>query len=305
MKKIAISIGDINGVGPQIALNEHKKIKKLCNPIYCTHPELLQDACKILGIAMPKDMEFVPPNTPLPSICAGTINAQSGRYSYESFLQACKLADNKEVQGICTLPIHKKAWQIAGIKEVGHTEVLAKRYQKKAIMMLGCEKMFVALFSDHIPLKDVSAMIKTEELSEFLIQFYHCIKMKKALVLGVNPHCGDDGVMGNEDEAIKKAIIKANKTLGQEYFTGPIPPDTAFSPKNREEYQFFVSMYHDVGLAPLKALYFYESINITLNIPILRTSVDHGVAYDIAYKTRPNAHSYLNAIDLATRYGMD
>ncbi|PAF44770.1 4-hydroxythreonine-4-phosphate dehydrogenase [Helicobacter sp. 11S02596-1] len=303
MKKIAISIGDINGVGPQLALSQHETIKNLCEPIYCAHPQLLQNACELLGIVMPNDMVFVLPNAPVPPIRAGEICPESGRYSYKSFLQACTLADKGEVAGICTLPIHKKAWQLGGITAIGHTEVLANRYEKKAIMMLGCKEMFVALFSDHIALKNVNATIKFKPLCDFLIQFYQCVKMKKALVLGLNPHCGDGGLIGDEDTIIAQAIIEANKQLGGEIFIGPIPPDTAFSPQNRQEYRFFISMYHDVGLAPLKALYFYESINITLNIPILRTSVDHGVAFNIAYKTQPNPQSYLNAIDLAAQYG--
>ncbi|PAF47781.1 4-hydroxythreonine-4-phosphate dehydrogenase PdxA [Helicobacter sp. 12S02634-8] len=299
MKKIAVSIGDINGIGPQIALTEHHHIKQFCQPIYCAHPQLLQKVCKKLDIPLPKDMEFAPPDGDIPEISPSAITPQSGRYSYESFMRACQLADTREVESICTLPIHKKAWQLAGVQEVGHTEALSKRYQTHAMMMLGCKEMFVALFSDHIPLKAVSQTITQEALQAFLKQLYGCVQMEQALVLGLNPHCGDGGVMGDEDTSIQAAIFKANAALKKEVFIGPISPDTAFSPQNRQKYQFFISMYHDVGLAPLKALYFYESINVTLNIPILRTSVDHGVAYDIAYKTKPNTQSYLNAIDLA------
>ncbi|PAF43026.1 4-hydroxythreonine-4-phosphate dehydrogenase [Helicobacter sp. 11S03491-1] len=304
MKKIAISIGDINGVGPHIALLEHNNIVNICHPIYCVHQEILQNACEILHIDLPKNMEFSPPSARVIPISPGKLEAKSGQYSYASFLEACSLAQTKQVHSICTLPIHKKAWHLANIVEVGHTDVLSKLFKKKAIMMLGCKEMFIALFSDHIPLKDVSAKISFRELTDFLVQLYKCVKMNKTLVLGVNPHCGDDGVMGSEDSIIDNAIKLANEIIAKEVFVGPFPPDTAFSPKNREKYHFFVSMYHDVGLAVLKALYFYESINVTLNIPILRTSVDHGVAYDIAYKNRPNTQSYLNAISMGVQHGI-
>lgn len=301
MKKIAISIGDINGIGPQIALEEHKNISQICQPIYCAHSEILENACKILGIHMPKNMEFAPPSTPITPIYPARIEPNSGIYSYKSFIKAIELVENNLAQSVCTLPIHKKAWQLSNISEIGHTEVLAKRYNKDAIMVLGCKELFVALFTDHIPLKAVSEKISSQKLTNFLLDLYRCVKMKNALVLGVNPHCGDGGVMGNEDENIEDAIKHVNKIIGQEIFIGPIAPDTAFSPANRTKYHFFVSMYHDVGLAVLKALYFYESINVTLNIPIFRTSVDHGVAYDLAYQSNPNTLSYINAIDIAIK----
>ncbi|PAF53037.1 4-hydroxythreonine-4-phosphate dehydrogenase [Helicobacter sp. 13S00482-2] len=303
MKKIAVSIGDINGIGIHIALIEHSNIKKICHPLYCAHQEIFEKACDILKVKMPKDMEFLPPKQNIPEIIPAQINSQSGRYSYESFIKACELADKNEVHGICTLPINKKAWNLANVSEIGHTEVLAKRYKKDTIMMLGCEKMFVALFTDHIPLKSVSSHINTQKLISFLLTLYQNLKLKNALVLGINPHCGDGGIIGDEDEKIYQAIEDVNKIIGKEIFIGPIPPDTAFSPSNRKKYSFFVSMYHDVGLAPLKALYFYESVNITLNIPIFRVSVDHGVAYDIAYKSEPNTQSYLNAMNLAIKNG--
>lgn len=304
MKKVAVSVGDINGVGIHIALKEHSNIKKICHPIYCVHQEIFENACDILKIPMPKDMDFCPLKEDVLEISPGNITAQSGRYSYESFIRACEMADQKEVNALCTLPINKKAWSLANIPEIGHTEVLAKRYKRDAIMMLGCEKMFVALFTDHIPLKSVSSHIRQEKLSDFFIALYKNFPLKQALVLGVNPHCGDGGIIGNEDEEISMAIKNANNLIKKDIFIGPIPPDTAFSPTNREKYNFFVSMYHDVGLAPLKALYFYESVNITLNIPIFRVSVDHGVAYDIAYKSQPNTQSYLNAMSLANKNGI-
>jgi len=135
-------------------------------------------------------------------------------------------------------------------------------------------------------------------LIKFLLDFQKNVQAKKIAVLGLNPHASDNGVLGNEEVEIFKAIKNANKELDKEVFKGPMVPDTIFSPKSRENYKYFVAMYHDQGLAPLKALYFDQSVNVSLNLPIVRTSVDHGTAFDIAYKDNRvlNTKSYINAI---------
>jgi 4-hydroxythreonine-4-phosphate dehydrogenase len=116
-------------------------------------------------------------------------------------------------------------------------------------------------------------------------------------VLGLNPHAGDAGVLGSEEMIIQKAIDNAHQTLSSAIFTSPLVPDVAFTPNVRKNYTHYIAMYHDQGLAPLKALYFDEGINVSLNLPILRTSVDHGTAFDIAYKKiKLNNLSYINAI---------
>jgi 4-hydroxythreonine-4-phosphate dehydrogenase len=137
---------------------------------------------------------------------------------------------------------------------------------------------------------------------QFFIDFAKSINYKKQktkiAVLGLNPHCGDDGVMGDEERKIKKAFKKANKILHKDIFTGCVVPDIAFTPDFRKKHKYFIALYHDQGLAPLKALHFDKSINISLNLPIIRTSVDHGTAFDIAYKKNNilSNKSYINAI---------
>jgi 4-hydroxythreonine-4-phosphate dehydrogenase len=208
------------------------------------------------------------------------------------------MAKEKKVDGICTLPIHKKAWELAGINYKGHTDALRDFFKTDAIMMLGCPKLFVALFTEHIPLRGVAPSLTVEKLTNFLISFAKSAKPSNTVgVLGLNPHAGDGGVLGNEEEMIIQAIKKANSTIGKELFEGPLVPDVAFTPHMRNRYTHMAAMYHDQGLAPLKALYFDESINVSLCLPILRTSVDHGTAFDIAYKgIELNNLSYLNAI---------
>lgn len=296
LPKIAISIGDLNGIGIEIALKSHESISTICKPIYCINDSLLKQASKLLNMAVPNDFTLFETKGNF-SIKAGKVSKKSGKYSYNSFLDAIKLADKKLVDAICTLAINKEAWSKAKIKYKGHTEVLRDYFQKNAIMMLGCEKLFVGLYTEHIPLKDIKSKIKKKKIQKFLIDFYQNVKNENIAVLGLNPHAGDNGVLGNEEFIISKAIKSANKTLKKNIFKGPLVPDIAFSPFYRQKFKYFVAMYHDQGLAPLKALYFDESINVSLNLPIIRTSVDHGTAFDIAYKNANiNTQSYINAI---------
>jgi 4-hydroxythreonine-4-phosphate dehydrogenase len=301
MKKIAISVGDLNGVGIEIALKSHKEIKTLCEPIYCINKNMLIQSAKLLDIDIPKDFKTHEVDGEF-EIRAGIIDKKSGLFSYNSFTSAIKLCESKKADAIVTMPIHKEAWMLAGLEYKGHTDLLSKYFNKEAIMMLGCDEMFVALFTQHIPLKDVANSIKYKKLKQFFLDLHRSIPNKKIAVLGLNPHAGDNGVLGNEEIIIKKAIKSANKKIGFEQFNGVLVPDIAFTPNVRKNYKYFVAMYHDQGLAPLKALYFEESINVSLNLPIIRTSVDHGTAFDIAYKGEAKTLSYINAIKSALSF---
>ena len=296
-KTIAISVGDINGIGCELLLRNHKIVSSLCNPIYCINDNLLKQASQILNIDIPIDFKTFQTHKNF-KIKPGKVSKKSGRFSYLSFLDAIQLTKENKADGICTMPINKKAWQKAGIKYVGHTDMLRDIFKTDAIMMLGCEQMYVALFTEHIPLKKVAKEITKNKLFNFLDKFFRSEKPSKVAVLGLNPHAGDDGVLGNEEKEIAKAIKKINDVLGSEIFVGPFVPDTIFTPQMREKFKYFIAMYHDQGLAPLKALYFEEGINVSLGLPIKRTSVDHGTAFDKAYKPDSNISnlSYINAI---------
>ncbi|MBW6488922.1 4-hydroxythreonine-4-phosphate dehydrogenase [Sulfurimonas sp.] len=293
--RIVISIGDLNGVGIEIALKAHKEVSALCAPIYCINSYMLNQACELLDVSIPSDFRLHEVDGSF-NIKEGCVDKNAGRYSYDSFLSAIKLCEAKEADAVVTMPIHKEAWMLAGLHYKGHTDMLRDYFKRDAIMMLGCEKMFVALFTEHIPLKDVAFAVQYKKLKEFFLTLHNSIPNESVAVLGLNPHAGDNGVLGDEELRITKAIKSANKKIGFEQFVGPLVPDTAFAPHAREKYRYFVAMYHDQGLAPLKALYFDESINVSLNLPIIRTSVDHGTAFDIAYMGKANTLSYINAI---------
>lgn len=297
---IAISVGDLNGVGIEIALKAHSEVSKLCTPIYCINAYMLNQASELLDMNVPNDFKISKVEGSF-NIREGCIDKDAGKYSYDSFISAIKLCEKKEADAVVTMPIHKEAWMLAGIKYKGHTEVLRDYFKKDAIMMLGCDKMFVALYTEHIPLKDVPSYIKKDKLFNFFLDLNKNLPNEKFAVLGLNPHAGDNGVLGDEEREIKEAIEEANKSLGEELFVGVIVPDIAFTPRFRENFKYFVAMYHDQGLAPLKALYFDESINVSLNLPISRTSVDHGTAFDIAYQGKASTLSYINAVKNAIK----
>jgi len=306
MKKVAISIGDLNGIGIQLALENHHTISQEVEPVYCIDEKMLEQAANKLQLTIPHDFQTIENIAPIFNIEAGTVNKESGAYAYASFVKAVELARDKKVDAICTLPIHKKAWELAGIKYKGHTDALRDFFDADAIMMLGCSKMYVALFTEHIPLKEVAKSINEKDLTRFLIDFYHTATPTKQVgVLGLNPHAGDDGVLGDEETIIQQAIDNANIIINPHYrreedtptYSNPLVPDVAFTPRVRANYTHYIAMYHDQGLAPLKALYFDEGINVSLNLPILRTSVDHGTAFDVAYKgVKLISLSYINAV---------
>ncbi|MDH4943723.1 4-hydroxythreonine-4-phosphate dehydrogenase [Sulfurimonas sp. C5] len=299
--KIAISIGDLNGVGLEIALKSHKAISQFCSPVYCISYTMLHQGAKLLNHELPEDLQLHEIDGEF-TIEAGQVSKESGLYSYNSFMEAIKLCENKQADAVVTMPIHKEAWKLAGLDFVGHTDLLRKHFNQEAIMMLGCPEMFVALFTEHMPLKEVPSHITYEKISRFLFDLQKSLGDKQVAVLGLNPHAGDNGVLGSEEREIEKAIAHVNTTLDKELFHGCIVPDIAFTPSFRKNFNYYVAMYHDQGLAPLKALYFDESVNISLNLPIIRTSVDHGTAFDIAYQNKAQNLSYINAIKSALNF---
>ncbi|WP_331773763.1 4-hydroxythreonine-4-phosphate dehydrogenase [Sulfurospirillum sp. 1612] len=301
MKKIAISIGDINGIGLEIALRAHEEISQLCKPTYCINKTMLGWGAAMLGLDVPEKFKTKECGE-IFDIKPGIATKEAGEMSYDSFVTAIALAKSEKVSAIVTLPINKTSWNMAGIRYKGHTDALADLLGCKTIMMLGCDEMFVILYTHHIPLKAVSDKIHAKKLAKFLLDVATSVEEEEIAVLGLNPHAGDHGVIGDEESEITLAINKANELLGKERFIGPLVPDIAFSKSSRERYRYFVCMYHDQGLIPLKALYFEESINVTLNASIVRTSVDHGTAFDKAYKNADlSLKSYINAIKEAIK----
>ncbi len=327
-----VSIGDVNGISVEIVLRSFARLRELgMDAIYGIDSALLDSAhalladcdfarvplqpCALALLDLREDFVRIFPHAaslgiehalaPIaqPTIRAGEVSADCGLYACKSFLYGIMLAMRGEVSALLTLPVHKRAWSEAGIAFAGHTELLRALFGIEVMMVLGCEAMMVALYTDHIPLHAVSARIAADHLCDFLLCFAQSpLAACEIAVLGLNPHAGDGGCIGSEDSIIATAIMRANSTLAREVFVGPLVPDVAFAPKMRARFQTFVAMYHDQGLIPLKALHFEQSVQISLGLPIVRVSVDHGTAFDIAYKNQnPSISSFINAFLVAQK----
>jgi len=306
MKKVAISVGDPGGIGLELALRFHETISRLGEPLYLVDRQTLEEAADLLRMEPPRNFTCLAPDAPACTIRPGTVDAEAGAYSFASFKAAVELTAEGHADALCTLPIHKKAWELAGLPYRGHTDALRDFFSADAIMMLGCEEMFVGLYTEHIPLREVPGSLDEKRLTRFLLDFRSETGAEKIAVLGLNPHAGDHGVLGDEERIVEAAVEAANRHAAPaQPFVGPLVPDTAFIPPMRKAFTHYAALYHDQGLIPLKALHFDESINVSLNLPILRTSVDHGTAFDIAYGRgpAPRGTSYINAIRYAVRHG--
>ncbi|HPD19454.1 MAG TPA: 4-hydroxythreonine-4-phosphate dehydrogenase PdxA, partial [Candidatus Goldiibacteriota bacterium] len=216
------------------------------------------------------------------------------------------LANSRKIDGIVTAPINKHSLHLAGLKYPGHTEILAKfTNTKQYAMMLMGDKLKIVLVTMHVSLKDVSSKLtvqkifdKIEITNKSMIRDFK-IRKPKIAVLGLNPHAGESGAFGDEEIKIISPAIKKAKNMGIDVM-GPYPPDTIFHKiVNEKSHDAAVCMYHDQGLIPLKLLSFDTGVNVTLGLPFVRTSPDHGTAYDIAGTGKASCNSILSALKVA------
>ncbi len=322
--KYYVSMGDINGISAEIILSAHEQLhgRAICYGIdtilyhhacallkhdiidICCIDVCQQDLNPLFDSLFPKSpakahIQHILSPFSCPTIKPGAICAEMGKYSCKSFLLGVLQAQSKQVDALITLPIHKQAWKLACIPYAGHTELLRELYEKEVIMAMGCEEMMFFLYTDHIPLRMVADLITPQRLYGFLKQVVQ-FGLEQCGVLGLNPHAGDNGLIGDEEKIIDSVIKQVNSEIGKEVFIGPLVPDSAFTPKNRYRFKHYVAFYHDQALIPLKAFYFDESINMSLGLPIVRVSVDHGCAFDIAYKKHePSIGSFMQAFMMA------
>ena len=235
----------------------------------------------------------------------GEPNPNYGGYLIKILEDATNLTLKNEFDALVTGPLNKELINKAGISFFGHTEVLADLSNTpKVVMMLTCDNLKVALATTHVPLREVPILITHEHLCECLTILNNDLKLKWGYanpcikVLGLNPHAGDGGYLGREDQEIIAPAIEYLKTKGLNLI-GPVSADTAFVGKNSESIDAYLAMYHDQGLPVLKTAGFGNSVNVTLGLPFIRTSVDHGTAYDMAGRKDVDENSLLEAAYLA------
>jgi 4-hydroxythreonine-4-phosphate dehydrogenase len=281
--RIAITVGDPAGIGPEIAQRAaaDRRVLEVCEPLL---------------FGPPADRTFPP----------GVLSADAGRAAYETILRAVEAARGGVVGAIATAPINKEAWRLAGLPWNGHTDLLAHLTGARTVaMMFYSDALRVVLATVHLPLADVPKALTRESLAA-TIRLTACelprfgYPSPRVAVAGLNPHAGEHGLFGSEEDTAIRPAIEACRAGGIDV-SGPFPADTLFVRARRGEFDVVVACYHDQGLIPVKLLAFGHAVNVTLGLPIVRTSVDHGTAFDIAGQGVADPESMVAAVLLAAR----
>ncbi|MCA3596855.1 MAG: 4-hydroxythreonine-4-phosphate dehydrogenase PdxA [Methylobacterium sp.] len=312
---LAVTMGDAAGIGPEI-IARHFAAEKPRDLVVVGDLAQMERAIRMIGAEIP--VERVEGPIPAPAGCMavlpvgslpadlpyGEVDARAGKLAYAAILAAIRLAKSEQVSGIVTAPVHKEALHAAGVPFPGHTEILAHETGTRDFaMMLADEKLRVILVSIHVSLAEALRRVTQEaELRTIRLADQACralgIAKPRIAVAGLNPHAGEGGLFGREEiEIIAPAIAEA-RSAGLDVH-GPFPPDTIFMQARRGAYDIVVSQYHDQGLIAVKLNGIEKGVNVTIGLPIIRTSVDHGTAFDIAGKGIADPSSLSEAIRVA------
>jgi 4-hydroxythreonine-4-phosphate dehydrogenase len=313
--KVGISIGDLNGIGIEVILKtfEDNRVLEFCTPIIfgstktvSYHKKVLHLNTPINGIdhlhkAIPNKLNLINIWKDSVVIELGKPTDESGKYALRSLEGATKALKNGEVDVLVTAPINKFNIQSENFKFQGHTEFLEANLEGESLMILMTDKIRMGLITGHIPVKDIAANI-TPELIEKKVNIMHRsliqdfnISKPRIAILGLNPHCGDHGVIGNEDDEIVTPVIKKIQDTGKIVY-GPYAADSFFGSQLYKQFDGILAMYHDQGLAPFKTLSFGKGVNFTAGLNRIRTSPDHGTAYEIAGKNKADHSSFSEAL---------
>ena len=285
LPRIAITVGDPAGIGPEIAVKAAgaAEVRAICEPvIYGPHSE-----------------------AELARFARGRISPEAGRAAYEAIVAAVDDAKAGRVAAVATAPINKEAFAAAGLPWPGHTELLAHLTAASRVrMMFHSDALLVILATVHIPLADVPRALTRQVVDDTIgiaaselpaFGFPH----PRLALAALNPHAGEHGLFGREDADVLAPAVEAGRANGID-IVGPIAADTVFVRAARGEFDAVIACYHDQGLIPVKVLAFGRAVNVTLGLPIIRTSVDHGTAFDIAGAGTADASSMIEAVRLAT-----
>lgn len=318
---IGISIGDYNGVGPEVILKavEANQLASICQVVIYGSIRVLNKYKNALqmkewqlqGIqkidqATPKHVCVVNCwNDQKTEIEPGKITQEAGKAAFAALARATEDLKAGALDALVTAPINKDNIQNDGFKFPGHTEYLADAFSvQDALMFMVADTVRVGVLTGHIPLSQVGENIKTENLSHKIRQILNSlrgdfgIRKPRVAVLGLNPHAGENGLLGNEEKEVIEPVIKTFRQQG-ELIYGAFPADGFFASGSYKKYDAVLAMYHDQGLVPFKTLAFNEGVNFTAGLPVVRTSPDHGTAYSIAGKNQASHDSMLQAIYLA------
>ena len=316
---IGFSIGDVNGIGPEILLKSliNSDVMKYCIPIVFCDESVLNFNKNLyrFKINISRIENFNQSFNDETLYCfnnkkinfkiqLGKVNKASGDYSVHSLLNAVNFLKEKKIEGLVTLPINKKNSQSAEFKFPGHTEFLKKSLNsKESMMIMYSKKMILGLVSGHIPLIKIKDYLNSKIISNKIELFINTlkkdfkIKNPKVALLGINPHSGENGLLGSEEiDIIDPLLIKFNKQ--KKILFGPYPADSFFGLKKYSEFDGILSFYHDQGLIGFKTISFEDGVNYTAGLPYVRTSPDHGTAYNISGKGIASEISLTESIKL-------
>ena len=321
--RLAITMGDINGIGPEIIVKAlaRTETNRPCRPLVVgsiqafnaarrfapTCPEPLAVSCIN---EIPDGTERIPvleTDCAVPAVQPGVIDPRAGACAVDWIKTAVRLVMQEQVSAIVTCPINKTCIYEAGCEFAGHTELIADMTETRDYRMsLFTDTMRIVHITGHLSLRDALDAVRTDTITTSIRIADHAlrqlgIEVPRIAVAGLNPHAGETGAFGDEEA---KEIAPAIATCSAEGIgcSGPYPPDTVFRRMQEGEFDLVVAMYHDQGHIPLKLVAMDEGVNVTLGLPIVRTSVDHGTAFDIAWKGEAREHSLLAAMVMADRF---
>ncbi|AKJ41350.1 4-hydroxythreonine-4-phosphate dehydrogenase PdxA [Pragia fontium] len=319
-QRVVITPGEPAGIGPDLTVQLAQQAWPV-ELVTCADPDLLQQRAALLGLPLqlrsydplqpPRAQEKgsltilpVPVKAP---VKPGQLEIKNGQYVIETLARACDGCLNGEFAALITGPVHKGIINDAGHTFSGHTEFFAERSQRpRVVMMLATEELRVALVTTHLPLSQVSAAITPQSLTETITILHHDLQTKFGIhqpqiyVCGLNPHAGEGGHMGHEEIDTISPTLEKLRQQGI-HLVGPLPADTLFQPKYLQHADAVLAMYHDQGLPVLKYQGFGRAVNITLGLPFIRTSVDHGTALDLAATGNADVGSFTVALNLAIK----
>lgn len=313
---IGITLGDVNGIGPEVVIKTllDNRISDYCTPVVYGSPKIITYWKKAINqpdfnINIIKSIDQVNHKKANIIVCweeeveikPGEVTEAGGKYAFKSLEAATKDLKAGHIHALVTAPLNKHNVNTDALPFTGHTEYLAQQDQAtNYLMMLVCDDLKVGLVTGHVPLKDVASKISVDGILNKLktmqqsLQKDFSITKPKIAVLGLNPHAGDNGLLGNEDkDIIAVACAKAQEKGLLAY--GPYPSDGFFGARQYQKFDAVLAMYHDQGLIPFKFLGFENGVNFTAGLSFIRTSPDHGTAYDIAGKNKADENSFRNA----------
>lgn len=314
---IGISSGDLNGIGTELIIKtfSDNRVLEQCTPVIFSSNKVInfykksvpdinmnyQQVRDLSGLN-PKQVNIFNCWEEEVVITPGQLTESGGKYAVKSLMAAARALKEKQIDGLVTAPLHKKNIQSAEFSYTGHTPFLKNYFDVKDVAMMLCSDNFrVALLTEHVPVSEIQKHITKEAILSKL-QIIHSSLQKdfgidkpRIAVLGLNPHAGDEGLVGNEEETIIKPAIKEAKN-NNILAVGPYSADAFFARRSFEQFDAVLAMYHDQGLIPFKSLAANEGVNFTAGLPVVRTSPDHGVAFDIAGKNKADHSSFLFAL---------